>query len=296
MTERGRIFNIQRFSTHDGPGIRTTVFFQGCPVKCFWCQNPESQPINFVLMFNEDNCIGCGNCVSQCPLSVPQMDEGFPKFDREKCCGCGKCAQFCPVEALKLSGYETSVEEVYKEIMKDYLQYTNSGGGVTLSGGEVMLQPDFAAALLKKCKESGLHTIIETCGFAPWAAFEKVIPYTDEFYWDIKKVDSFLHRQATGVNNELILSNAEKLSKTGKNMRFRMPLIPGFNDNEDDICALRTLVCERFGRDVECIDLLRYNSLGEIKFQRIGRSNEAPSMQPQTDEQIEHLNMLLYSK
>lgn len=296
MSEHGRIFNIQRFSTHDGPGIRTTVFFQGCPLRCFWCQNPESQPVSSVLIYNADNCLGCGSCVSVCPMSAPQLVGDALEFDREKCRSCGTCADACHTEALRLSGYETTVDEVHKEIMKDHLQYANSGGGVTLSGGEVMLQPDFAAALLKKCRESGLHTLVETCGFAPWSAFEKVLSYTDEFYWDIKKVDSRLHKAGTGVGNELILSNAKKMSETGKPIRFRMPLIPGFNDNADEIRSFRRLVQEQFGKNADCIDLLRYNSLGEIKFRRIGRLDETPSMLPQTDEQMEYLSTLLCSE
>lgn len=295
MSQNGRIFNIQRFSTHDGSGIRTTVFFQGCPLRCYWCQNPESQSVDPVLMHSADNCICCGSCVKICPVSVPIMEEEHLLFDRKRCVGCGECVEACPTEALKLSGYTASSEEVYREVMKDYLQYINSGGGVTLSGGEVMLQSAFAADILRKCKESGLHTIVETCGFAPWSAFEEISEYVDEFYWDIKKVDSELHRHATGTGNELIFSNAKKMAATGKKMRFRMPLIPGFNDSGEDVVALKKLVTECFGRDTSSIDLLRYNALGEVKFKRIGRESETPSMIPQTEEKINELYKLIYS-
>ena len=295
MSVNGTVFNIQRFSTHDGPGIRTTVFFQGCPLRCFWCQNPESQSVDPVLMYNRDKCISCGHCIEICPNQVPAArEDGHGMiFDRSKCVTCGKCAEECPVEALTVSGYRTSAEEVIDVVMKDYLQYIDSGGGITLSGGEALLQPEFAREILKMAKENGLNTLVETAGIVPWKSIEMVLPYTDIFYWDIKKIDSDMHKKGTGATNSLIFENAKKLAQTGKEIHFRMPLIPGFNDNEDEMEAFRELVINDFNRSPECIDLLRYNNLGETKYLRLGEEVKAVALQPQSEERVEELTEIV---
>ena len=291
MGIQGHIFNIQRFSTHDGPGIRTTVFMKGCPLRCFWCQNPESQPVHPILMYNNEVCISCGACEANCPSGAPSpaADGNGMEYDRKKCTACGLCADNCPMNALSVSGRVADSDEVMEEVMKDYLQYIDSGGGVTLSGGEPLMQPDFARELLRQSKENGLNTLIETCGYAPWKSYEKIIEYTDQFFWDIKKIDREAHKKGTGVDNELIFSNAEKMAALGKKIRFRMPLIPGFNDSEEEMAAFHDLVTKRFGRSAEDIDVLRYNKLGETKFLRIGAHDRVVSLQPQPEEYVEHL-------
>lgn len=290
-TVTGQVFNIQRFSTHDGPGIRTTVFFKGCPLRCFWCQNPESQDLAPVLLHNREFCVACGGCKAVCESGAVAVDGGFAVFDREKCAACGLCVGQCPAEGLSLAGRTVSTGDVMREILKDRLQYVNSGGGVTLSGGEPAMQPEFALSLLKACRSEGLHTVVETCGFAPWKTFEKFAPYVDIFYWDIKKTDAAGHASGTGFDNVLILENAERMAHTGKDMRFRMPLIPGFNDTDDDVLSLKEFVTTRCGRTGAEIDLLRYNNYGESKFGSLGL--EEPRLVPQAEEDIERLSALL---
>lgn len=217
----GKIFDIQRFSIYDGGGIRTNVFFKGCNLRCLWCHNPESQNMKNELLFRKDKCIGCGKCGEICSNTFT-----------EKCTACGKCVSVCPRNAREISGRTVSADEVVRTVMRDKEFYLTSGGGVTLSGGEPLLQPEFAAEILEKCKAEGIGTAIETAGNVPWSVFERVLPYLDIILFDIKCLDEEKHKKYTGVSNSLILENAEKLKKTGKRLIFRTPVIPGVNDGE----------------------------------------------------------------
>ncbi len=202
---KGLIFNIQRFSIHDGPGIRTTVFFKGCSLRCFWCHNPESiHPHPQIQLFLQ-KCIGCGKCFEICPVGAHCMIDGERVFLRELCRNCGKCAEICYADALVLAGKWLTAREVMDEVEKDKPFYENSDGGVTISGGEPLLQADFARALLEECKKEGLHTVVDTAGNVPWEAFEKVLPFTDLFLYDLKAADEEFHRQVTGAGNARIL-------------------------------------------------------------------------------------------
>lgn len=264
----GWVFNIQRFSIHDGPGIRTTVFLKGCPLKCFWCQNPESQSKTAIVFLDSEKCTLCGRCVAVCPSGATSMADKGSTINRRLCTGCGECVKVCPNEARRLVGKPFSVAEVMHEVLKDRKFYENSGGGMTLSGGEPTSQPRFCQALLKEAKNLGLNTALDTCGSALWPTLEKILPYADLVLFDIKHLVAAKHRQATGRTNEIILENAKKIAGL-KPMRVRVPLIPGFNDSTEDITAIARFVRCEMG-PVE-IDLLPYNKMGEVKFARLDR-------------------------
>lgn len=280
----GLVFNIQRFSIHDGPGIRTTVFFKGCPLRCFWCQNPESQSYRPEILLDRRKCTRCGACSALCPSGAVRLEEGRAAFDRRLCQGCGRCAAACPNEARSLSGRSMTVDEVMREVLKDRKFYENSGGGVTLSGGEPLAQPDFAQDLFRACKAADLHTTLDTCGQAPWPDVEKVLACTDLVLLDIKHLDPARHREATGQDNRLILQNAKRISAT-QPVRIRVPLIPGFNDSPGAVGEIGAFAAEALGcRDV---DLLPYNRMGEVKFDFLDMTSvPLPS---QTDD---HLRLL----
>jgi len=273
---QGIIFNIQRYSIHDGPGIRTTVFFKGCPLRCFWCQNPESQVLVPQTFFYRERCTRCGECVKVCPTGASHLLDTSSEIDRDKCITCGKCAEVCPNEARKPVGTYMTVDEVIREVLKDARFYANSGGGVTLSGGEPLLQPEFASALLEKCKFHGLHTALETCGYAPWSAVEQVLRNIDFVLHDIKHVDEKKHITGTGVSNRLIIENARKIARL-KPMRVRVPLIPGFNDSEQDILEIARFVRSELGAIP--VDLLPYNKMGESKYKLLDRAATPKELQ-----------------
>lgn len=259
-----RIFNIQKFSIHDGEGIRTTIFFKGCPLKCAWCHNPESQRYHTELLFNAEKCVGCGACQAVCPHGAVQ-DTFAP--DRTKCVNCGICADACNYTAREMAGKEMSVREVFRVAMQDEIFYEQSGGGVTLSGGEVMTQDmDYVVSLLKLLKRRGIHVAIDTCGFAPYENFEKVLPYTDVFLYDLKLMDNEKHRKYIGVPNDLILDNLKKLDAAGAKLNIRMPLIEGVNCDEDHIG--QTLALLRTLHPVK-VNLLPYHNTGKSKYSRL---------------------------
>lgn len=250
-------FDIQRNSFVDGPGIRTTVFFKGCNLKCAWCHNPESQSAKPQMMFYKDKCTGCGKCKSVCPYHL------------EQCELCGKCTLYCPVDARMVCGKEHTVDEVLKEVLKDQAFYETSGGGVTFSGGECMLQIDFLAEILKKCKENGIHTAVDTAGHIPFESFEKILPYTDLFLYDIKIFDSQKHKQYVGVSNELILENLKKLFERKAKLWIRIPIIPDVNDSIEEIQKIKDFL-KTIGT-AEKIELLPYHAMGENKYRAIGK-------------------------
>jgi len=259
----GVVFNIQRFSIHDGPGIRTTVFLKGCPLRCFWCQNPESQSGRPEIVLDSRRCTLCGACASTCQQGAIRLEAGRPVFDRRLCAGCGRCAVVCPTEARRLAGVGMTAEEVILEVRKDLKFYENSGGGVTLSGGEPLAQPEFARSILEGCRQAELHTALDTCGWAPWADIEKLLEFVDLVLFDIKHLDASRHREAAGQDTRLILENARRTPGL-KPIRIRIPLVPGFNDSVETVSGIAAFVKNELGcRD---IDLLAYNRMGEVKY------------------------------
>lgn len=285
----GVVFNIQRYSIHDGPGIRTTVFLKGCPLVCTWCQNPESQSRDPEIMINKNLCTVCGRCVSECENDAISLSEECSVTDRAKCLCCGRCVEICPNEARKLSGTEMTVGEVVKEVLKDQKFFESSGGGVTISGGEATFQPEFAIAILRECKELGLHTAIETCGYTSWEVLERFFECTDLVLFDIKHIDNEEHKKGTGMSNEKILENAEKMAKV-KAILVRVPLIPGFNDSEQDVRKIAAFAAT-LSKEIE-VDLLAYNPLGEGKYESLGKDS-VEHMQVQSEEYVEGLRSVV---
>lgn len=258
---KGTIFDIERNSFVDGPGIRTSVFFKGCNLRCTWCHNPESQSPEIQMMLYPNKCTGCGKCKEKCPNGL------------EKCDLCGKCAVYCPQDAREICGREYSADEVMRDILKDKAYYEASGGGVTFSGGECMLQIDFLEELLKECKKYGIHTAVDTAGHVPYKRFEQVIPYTDLFLYDFKCFDSEKHKLYTGVGNELILENLKRLLFEQKRLWIRIPVIPTVNDTVEEMRAIRDFF-DTYERP-EKTELLPYHSMGEHKYAAIGKSHTA---------------------
>ena len=250
------IFDIERNSFVDGPGIRTTVFFKGCNLKCAWCHNPESQDFKPQMMFYKDKCKGCGKCKEICPTP-------------DNCMLCGKCCIYCPVDARKVCGKEYTVDEVFSEIIKDKSYYENSGGGVTFSGGECMLQIDFLLEILKKCKQNGISTAVDTAGHIPFESFEKILPYTDMFLYDFKVFDNEKHKKYVGVGNELILENLKKLLNLGAKVYIRIPVIEGVNDTLSEMQNIKEFLYKN-GKP-EKVELLPYHAMGENKYRAIGK-------------------------
>ena len=238
---KGTILNIQKFCIHDGPGIRTVVFLKGCPLTCRWCANPASQNPAVEPGFFRNRCQACGQCAQGCPLGAIAFDGQIPWIDRSMCDGCGACAEICPAGAIEMIGKVMTVEEVVAEVQKDSVFYRNSDGGMTFSGGEPFLQPEFALEVLRQCKMLGIHTAVETAGCLPWAGMETVLPYVDLFLYDLKHPEDAQHRDATGQGNARILKNLISLCRTDSRVILRVPIIPGFNDSADVIGQLAAL-------------------------------------------------------
>ena len=264
----GTIFNIQRFCVQDGPGIRTTVFLKGCPLRCIWCHNPESQTVHQEILYQPRQCIGCMACAAVCPNGCHSMTEDGHVFNRENCVRCGACANACPGSALELCGRTVTVEEVIKEVKKDSPFYENSGGGMTLSGGEPLAQPQFTLELIKAAKECGLHVCMETCGFAAEEIMKSIAEHVDLFYFDYKLDTSADHEKFTGVSNERILKNLELLNSLGSTVTLRCPIIPDVNFHETHFSSIAALAAR-----LDCITeihLLPYHPLGIDKAKRMG--------------------------
>lgn len=250
------IFDVQRNSCVDGPGIRTTIFFKGCNLSCAWCHNPEGQGQKPELMFYENRCSGCNKCNEVCPFSL------------KKCDDCGRCALVCPTGARVIVGKECTVDEVIRVAKKDIRFYESSGGGVTFSGGECMLRIDFLNEALMKCKAFGIHTAVDTAGDIPFEYFERILPYTDLFLYDIKTIDNEKHKKYTGVGNKLILKNLERLIRSGARVWVRIPIIPTVNDSIEEMRAIRERLIE-YGYP-EKVELLPYHAMGAHKYHALG--------------------------
>lgn len=276
----GQIFNIQRYSTHDGPGIRTTVFLKGCPLSCFWCQNPESQKSQPEILFREDKCTLCGRCIEVCPNGANSIVDGRMTIDRTLCESCGDCVIPCIPQAREIEGSTMTVGEVIKEVKKDLRLYANSGGGMTLSGGDCEAQVDFSEAILKAAHEETIHTAVEITGAFPWKIVKRITDHADFIYYDLKHMDDDKHKEGTGISNKLVKENAKNLVKEAKTIYFRTPLIPGFNDSREDIQAIVDFIRDELHLSpAERLELLPYNELGENKYHRLGRGQEALNLE-----------------
>lgn len=282
----GRIFDVQRFCIHDGPGIRTAVFLKGCPLKCLWCHNPEGMKPEFEIGFFTERCIRCGRCAVVC-LRGAQIVGGERIFLRDRCENCGKCVEVCDAEALVLCGREVSTDEVVDEVEKDKLFYENSGGGVTLSGGEPLMQPEFTSEVLAGCHKRGIHTAIETAGFTQWKTLERVLPHLDLVLYDLKFIDSRKHQRFTGVPNEIILDNLQRLAKMKVDIILRLPLIPGYNDSAEDLDEMISFIngFKRFRNPID-VNMLPYHRFAEPKYARFGKEYALKGLLSQSDERI----------
>ena len=267
-TRTGRIFNIQKFSINDGPGIRTRVFFKGCPLRCKWCSNPESQLTRIQILWDRSKCLNCHHCISICPADAIRCeDNNTIRISHDKCTGCKLCAQQCPGKALTTEGEVRSIDDILQTVLQDRDFYEESGGGITLSGGEIMLQPDFARELLKAAKEEKLDTCIETTGFTSEKIFLSVIEYVDHILFDMKHYDSDKHLNGTGVGNQLITENMKKAVILGKDILPRIPVIPGFNDSTEDAAGLADHLL-KIG--IKRCQLLPFHQFGENKYHLLG--------------------------
>lgn len=292
--DSGWVFNIQRYAVHDGPGIRTVVFLKGCPLHCLWCSNPESQHMKPQFDFWEERCIHCDNCVMICPrLAISEDDQGRKHIDHGQCDFCGLCIDQCYADALEQIGKSRTFHEILATVEEDRAFYDESGGGMTLSGGEPLTQARFAYNLLRGAQERGIRTAIETSGYAPWAVWENLLPYLDLILYDIKEIDPKRHVNFTGVHNKLILDNFKRLTRTGKQIIVRRPVIPGYNDTLESIHALGQFVREF--ETVNVIDLLPYHRLGQEKYKRQGQEYALGDTPTMKDEEITGLYNVLLS-
>lgn len=281
---RQQFFDIQPFSLHDGPGIRTTVFMKGCPLRCSWCSNPEGYLPKHDLSFSRDKCTDCMDCVDVCDEAVFFNNKGVLEVNHDKCTHCGDCVPVCPTSALKIFGRDMEVDDIIAQVLKDKAYFDNSGGGITLSGGECMMQPQTVLSLLQKAKAHGLHTCIETSGFAKTKDFDQVVPYTDIFLFDYKITGTDAHQKYTGQRNELILENLEFLNAHQAKIILRCPIIPGINDTHEHFEAIVALSKKYV--NITHIELMPYHTWGAHKYEEIGLSPPPIAVRTVGDEAI----------
>lgn len=282
----GTVINIQKYSVHDGPGIRTTVFFKGCPLRCWWCHNPESQNPEHEIMFFEERCTSCGICVKRCPQSAIEVKEKYPIVDEEKCTLCGKCTDFCPKNAREYVGKDMTVQELMKEIIKDEVFYDESKGGVTFSGGEPLIHVDFLKEVLKQCKAREIHTAVDTSGYVSWDRFEKIADKVDLFLFDIKLMNNEKHIKYMNSENVLILENLKKLSDKGCNIFIRMPIIAGINDDDENINNAIELLSKL---NILQVNLLPYHKMGMDKYRRLKMEYKLSGMEKPSNERMDEI-------
>ena len=271
----GRIFDIQRFSIHDGPGIRTTVFLKGCPLRCVWCGNPESIPLTPLLSYLPEKCIACGECMKACkPGAVAADSAGKAVLDRQRCTVCGDCVPHCDPKALELVGRDVTVEEVMEVVGRDRDYYKRSGGGMTLSGGDPVFQPDFSVALLETGKYLGLHCCVETSGHAQWGVLQRMAPFVDLWLYDFKETDPVLHQKFVGESNDIILGNLRRLHDSGAKILLRCPMIPQHNARNEHLDGIAALAHEL--PKLAGVELLPYYDLWRPKLKRLGLTSKLP--------------------
>ncbi len=314
--QTGTIFDIKKYSINDGPGIRTTVFFSGCPLSCLWCHNPESQSLTPELLYRENRCLKCGACVDVCLQGAISFSEqveprssqstqrkalnlsglsalrGEKVFtDREKCTRCETCISTCYSGARQFSGRTVTVREVMAQLERDVPFYDESGGGVTFSGGEPLMQPEFLSTLLGACREQEIHTVVDTSGFANWNVFEQIRQDVDLFIYDLKHMNSAHHRKVTGVPNEPILSNLRALSERGHRILVRIPLIPGINDDDQNLRQSGEFLASL--PKLEGVEVMGYHNIAQAKYEALGREYQLPDTKPPTDAEMLHAAELL---
>jgi pyruvate formate lyase activating enzyme len=287
----GIIFDIKKFSIHDGPGIRTTVFLKGCPLRCRWCHNPESQAPGPELMYRPNQCILCEVCLSACPQGAISRTGDVIITNGEKCTLCGACVEVCYPQAREMVGRQATVTEVMAEIEDDIPFYEESSGGVTFSGGEPLIQADFVLALLRACKKKGLHTAVDTCGHVPWEIFDRIREHVDLFLYDLKLIDDARHREFTAASNTLILKNLQALSQLGHRIVLRLPIVPGITDGEENIRQIGTFAASL--PHFDDIDVLPYYHAAVEKYRRLNRVYSLPEVRPPSDERMAQIRQML---
>ncbi len=286
MSLSADIFNIERASLNDGPGIRTVVYVKGCSLSCVWCHNPEGIKFENEIAYYSNRCVLCGSCQRVCPQGCYEVMDDKLKINYDSCIKCHKCTENCLTNALKLCAKSMTSDEVLLEILKDKEYFDKSGGGVTFSGGECLLNTDFMCDILKKCKEKGIKTLVESAFYVPWKNIESVASFVDMFYVDIKHMNSKKHKEYTGKGNELILDNIAKLVEICNRVMIRIPLIPGVNDDKENLIATYDFV-SKLG--IKNIMLLRYNSLGESKYTALNKKFFVPKGSEQTENSMKKL-------
>lgn len=285
MSASAIVTNIQGYSIHDGPGIRTVVFLKGCPLRCKWCANPENLENGMQIGFIQKLCTGCGRCAKTCRYGAILPGDG-PRIDREACTRCGECVETCYYKALVRYGEAMTAEEVFGKVRRDKMFYDSSGGGVTVSGGEPLTRPGFVAELFALCQEEQIHTCIETCGCVPQKAFGEVLPVTDLFYFDLKIADPEIHRQYTGVDNAQILANARYLAGAGAQILFRQPLIPGISDTDENISGIAAFI-RSLDRPELALQLMPYHRMGLSKYAALDKPYELEDVRIMSAEEVE---------
>jgi pyruvate formate lyase activating enzyme len=296
VPRQGNVFSIERYAVHDGAGIRTMVYLKGCPLRCLWCANPEGQDARSQLFFFAERCIGCGRCLAACPSGAARRDgEGRIAHAPALCQGCGGCVETCHADARRLFGRAMTVAEVMAEVRKDRAFYRQSGGGVTVSGGEPTAQAAFTQQLLRECRRQGLHTAVETCGYCDWPELAAIAEHLDLALYDLKHMNSDAHQRLTGVRNDLILENLRRLAGRGTlEIRVRVPVIPGYNDGEPDVADLAAFVAGLPG--VAGVEMLAYHPYGTGKYARCGRVSALGALEPPTQGRLEELAAVIRAR
>ena len=285
--EMSLITNVQKFSIHDGDGIRTSVFFKGCPLKCEWCHNPETQRFEKEMQCDKEKCVGCGTCAKVCPNGAISMENGKPEMKKDACTFCGKCVNFCPIGIREIIGREYSVKELIKELMKDQMFYEESGGGVTLSGGEVMaMDIDYILAIAKELKRQDVTLTIDTCGYVPYEKFQAILPYVHTFLYDVKVMDPKLHKKYIGVDNQLILDNLIRLAADGAIIYIRIPTIKEVNGNEKNMKETIAFLKEHDIHPAQ-INLLPYHDTGSGKYSKLDMEYKGTDLHAPEKEEME---------